>query len=270
MLKLVYAEHYDQHVDEIERCALFRAWPEQVLLALVLKMLTDKLTKLLSLRLMATALAGEVDLLTADLHRLRDAIAAGVNGDRTVFTIQAIAAWSRMISLFRTGRMPADPDAYEVISPTSIGQLAQEMNVQAAGFGELGIALAVLEHGRQRGLWALGRPAGPALTAGAIESVATWPGAAPRPIFFARSAEIVLSLEQQGAFSENTIVIHSDAAWHQMLQMLQAGTDSVRVRSRAPGRTGKVGTRHVSIASMVETEADVTKFRARFLSEVTL
>jgi SIR2-like domain len=149
MLKVVYGDRYNQHMDDIERCAHFRAWPEQVLLALVLKMLTDKLSELVRLRLMATALADNVDLLTTDLRGLRDTIAAKVNADRTAFTIQAIAAWSRTISLFRAGLMPTNPDAYEVISAIPIGQLAQDMNVQAAGFGELGVALAVLEHGRE-------------------------------------------------------------------------------------------------------------------------
>ena len=44
------------------------------------------------------------------------------------------------------------------------------MNVQAAGFGELGIALALLEHGREGGLWALSLPGDAALTAGALRN----------------------------------------------------------------------------------------------------
>ena len=84
-----------------------RSWPEQVLLALVLKMLTDKLGALLGLRLAGTALAGQVSIVTADLHRLRDTIAGQVGADRTDFANRAIAVWSRMISLFRTGLPPA-------------------------------------------------------------------------------------------------------------------------------------------------------------------
>ena len=81
MLKMVYAEKYNQFVDEIEGSAHLRSWPEQVLLALVLKMLTDELSTLLSLRLAETALASEVNLMTADLHRLRDAVAGQVAAD---------------------------------------------------------------------------------------------------------------------------------------------------------------------------------------------
>ncbi len=268
MLKTVYTVKYNEHVDDIERSALLRAWPEQVLLALVLKMLTDKLSKLLSLRLVATALAGDADLLTADLHRLRDAIAAEVNGDRTNFTTEAIATWSRMISLFRTGLIPANPDAYQVINAAPVGQLASDLNVQAAGFGELAIALAVLEHGRDRGLWELARPASSELASGAIVSVATWPGAGTRAIFFARSAAIALDLKQRGAFAnDNTIVIHADDLWH---QMRPDRIDSPRTRSRAPGRTGRVRIRHVSIASLLSDESDVASLRERFIRETTL
>ena len=173
-----------------------------------------------------------------------------------------------MISLFRTGLIPTNADGYEVISTTPVGQLAGDMNVRAAGFGELGIALALFEHGRNGGLWALTPPAGPALAEGVIASVASWPGAAPRAIFLARSAAIALDLEKRGAFANgNTIVIHADDVWH---RMRSSGTDSARTRSRAPGRTGKVGTRHVSIAHMLDTETDVASLRTRFISEVTL
>jgi hypothetical protein len=267
MLKMVYATKYNEFVDDIEGSAHLRSWPEQVLLALVLKLLADKLSTLLSLRLAGTALAGEVQLVAADLHRLRDAIASEVGADRTGFATQAIALWSRMISLFRTGLAPTNADGYEVISTAPVGQLAGDMNVRAASFGELGIALALLEHGRNGGLWGLSQPGGAALTEGAIASVASWPGAAPRAIFLTRSAAIALDLEKRGAFAnDNTIVIHADDVWH---SMRASGTDTARTRSRAPGRTGKVGTRHVSITHMLNTETDVAGLRTRFISEVT-
>ncbi len=53
--------------------------------------------------------------MTADLHRLRDTIAGQVGADCTDFANRAIAAWSRMISLFRIGLLPKNADAYEVI-----------------------------------------------------------------------------------------------------------------------------------------------------------
>jgi hypothetical protein len=268
MLKVVYAAKYNEYVDDIEASAHLRSWPEQVLLALVLKMVVDKLIALLDLRLTGTTFAAEISAVTADLRRLRDTIAGQVGNDRTDFANRAIAAWSRTISLFRTGVLATRADAYEAISRIPVGQLAGDMNVRAAGFGELGVALSLLEHGRYGGLWTLSPPADSVLTAGAMASVGSWPGAASRPIFLVRSASVALDLEKRGAFaSHNAIVIHADEVWY---QMRSAAADSARTRSRAPGRTGRVGTRHVSISAILGAEADVAQLRKRFISEVTL
>ncbi|RWI36073.1 SIR2 family protein [Mesorhizobium sp.] len=268
MLKMVYASAYNEFVDEIESGAHLRSWAEQVLLALILKLLADKLGILSSLRLAGTAFAGETEHVIAGLHRLRDAIAGTVGDERTDFATHAIAVWSRMISLFRNGHLPAKPDAYEVISTTPVGQLAGDMNVRAAGFGEMAIALSLLEHGQNAKLWELRPPVETALGAGAIVSTGSWPGAPSRAIFLARSAGVALDLQKHGAFAnENTVVIHADNVWQ---QMFPNNVDSARVRSRPPGRTGKVGTRHVSIAQMLDTEADFTSLKTRFVNEVTL
>ncbi|RUV80113.1 hypothetical protein EOA88_23170 [Mesorhizobium sp. M5C.F.Ca.IN.020.14.1.1] len=142
------------------------------------------------------------------------------------------------------------------------------MNVRAAGFGEMAIALSLLEHGQNAKLWELRPPVETALGAGAIVSTGSWPGAPSRAIFLARSAGVALDLQKHGAFAnENTVVIHADNVWQ---QMFPNNVDSARVRSRPPGRTGKVGTRHVSIAQMLDTEADFTSLKTRFVNEVTL
>jgi hypothetical protein len=87
-------------------------------------------------------------------------------------------------------------------------------------------------------------------------------------VFSRACAAIALDLEKRGAFANgNAIVIHADDVWH---RMRSSGTDSARTRSRAPGRTGKVGTRHVSIAHMLNAETDIAGLRTRFISEVTL
>jgi hypothetical protein len=268
MLKTVYADSYNDFIADIEISAHLRSWAEQVLLALVLKLLTDKLCRLLSLRLSGTALAGEVDQLTKALHRMRDTVASAAVGDRTAFANQAIAIWSRIVCLFRSGQLPAKPDAYEVISGGPVGQLANDQNVQAACFGELGVALALLEHGCGAKLWSLAPSADLPLAAGAISILASWPSAAQRAIFLVRSAAIALDLEKRGAFaSDNTIVIHADDVWQ---QMRSSGLSNARRPRRAPGRTGEVQTRHVSIKHMLQTEADVAGLRRRFIAEMTL
>lgn len=267
MLKTVYADAYNDHIDEIEGSALFRAWGEQVLLALVLRLIADKLAALMRCRLEGNAMAVGADELIASLTQLRNAVAVGAVGDRTAFAKAAIAVWSRMVSLFRAGRLPIRSNAYELISGGPVGQLQHDHNARAAGFGELGIALALLQHGEANGLWRLTGPSDGELVSGALTSTATWDGAQPRIVFFVRSAGVALDLKKQGAFSnDNAIVIHADDAWHQ----LQAGAMTARRPKRAPGRTGSTGTLHVSVTQLLESEADVAGLRKRFISEVTL
>jgi len=96
----------------------------------------------------------------------------------------------------------------------------------------------------------------------------SWDGATSRPIFLARSVSVVLDLEKKGAFSkDNVVVVHADDVWQ---KVLQAGTTSARSPTSAPGRTGKLQTRHVSIENMLDSESDVDGLRQKFINEVTL
>jgi hypothetical protein len=268
MLKTVYADAYNDNIADIEGSAHLRAWGEQVLLALVLKLIADKLTELMRCSLSGKPAAAGGDFLADSLRCLRDAIAGQATGDRTAFANAAITLWSRMISLFRTGHLPARSSAYESISAGPVARIAHDANARAASFGELGIALALLSDGQTKGLWTLSGPASDDLTSGALTSTATWAGAPPRTIFFVRSAGTALDLKKRGAFAnDNTIVIHSDDAWH---QLQPSGTVTARTPKRPPGRTGSPTTLHVSIAQLLDTEPDVGALRKRFAAEVTL
>jgi hypothetical protein len=250
MLKTVYAGTYNNHIAEIESAAHLRAWAEQVLLALVLKLLADKLTVLLHSRLDGTALAPAHDLSSA-LKSLRDSIANLAVGDRTAFANDAIAGWSLALSLFRTGALPSHPEAYQVLSNARPKQIAEDENAKAAGLPEFGIALALLEQGRREHLWDLSLPASHDLLSGAVTTTATWTGATARPVFLVRSASVAIALQKAGAFAnDNAVVIHADSIWQ---ETHATGIDSARQPKRAPGRTGKIENRHLSIAHLIET-----------------
>jgi hypothetical protein len=268
ILKTVYADAYNDNIPDIEGSAHLKAWGEQVLLALVLKLIADKLVVLMRLSVEGKPIAASADEMASSLKRLRDAIAVRATGDRTAFANAAIALWSRIISLFRTGELPAAPTAYQLISGSSPSQLAHDANARAASFGELAVALALLADGQTDGLWQLSGPTNAGLPAGALTSTATWASAQPRTIFFVRTAKVALDLQKRGAFAnDNTIVIHADDAWH---QLQQPGTPSPRRPKRSPGRTGGPTTLHVSITQLAEAEPDIAALRKRFSSEVTL
>lgn len=269
MLKTTYAGTYNDAIDEIEASAHLKAWGEQVLLALVLRVVGAKLSELVRLVLATRPIAAESNVLTDALVALRDQVAALAIDDRTDFAEKAISVWSRLISLFRTGFLPAAPNAYEVLSSGSPRHLADDQNARAAAFGELGIALALLQRGQNEGRWTLRLPDDANLSSGALSAIASWDGATARTIFFARTAGVAIDLKKQGAFAnDNTIVIHADDAWHQMTQ--NSGSGSARTQSRAPGRIGSVETRHVSIAQILNAETDVIGLHSQFVAGIAL
>ena len=94
-----------------------RAWAEQVLIALVLKVLTDKLARLMQGVLEASGLGSLLGDLETSLLALRDFVASLAVPDRTSFVNLAVTFWSRILSIFRSGKPPSNPQAYEVISP---------------------------------------------------------------------------------------------------------------------------------------------------------
>lgn len=268
MLKTVYAGSYNDHIADIERSAHLRAWAEQVLLALALKLIGDKLAVLVSAKLEATPLSPASTGLSDALTSLRDLVAGQAEGDRTAFADRAIAIWSRALCLFRNGSLQRNAAAYEVLSASRPKQLAGDENAKATGLAQFGIALALLEQGRRDGRWTLSDPVSPSLSSGALTATGTWTGATGRPVFLVRSAGVAIALQQAGAFAnDNAVVIHADGAWQ---NLLGAPSRGARSPSRAPGRKGVLQTRHVSIDQLVETAPDGVALQDHFVREVAL
>lgn len=269
MLQTVYAANYNNAIADIESSALLEAWGEQVLIALVFKVLGAKFTAMIDLALEGRPLAADRAPLVAALERLRDSIAANAVGDRTAFVETAIGYWSRTISLFRTGALPARAEGYEILTSGPVDGIAQDQNARIACFGELGLALSLLQQGIEDERWTLAPPNDDELASGAISGTGTWDGAQPRPIFFARTAGVAIALQKSGAFAnDNAIVIHADETWH-LMQEASVG-DSPRKVSRSPGRTGTIGTHHVSLARLLETETSAAGLVGSFVSDLSL
>ncbi|WP_342148091.1 SIR2 family protein [Methylorubrum sp. SB2] len=268
MLKTVYAGSYNDHIVDIERSAHLRAWAEQVLLALVLRLIGDKLAVLVKVRLEATPLSASSGVLADALTSLRDLVAGLAEGDRTAFANRAIAVWSRALCLFRNGSLQRDPAAYEVLSASRPKQLAADENAKATGLAQFAIAMALLERGRRDGRWTLSDPVSLDLDSGALTATGAWTGATGRPVFLVRSAGIAIALEKAGAFAnDNTVVIHADGAWQDLAGALSGGA---RSPSRPPGRSGAAQTLHVSIDRLVETAPDGVALQDHFVREVAL
>jgi hypothetical protein len=272
VLRLSYGDAYNVDPAAVDEATLLRAWGEKVLIALVLKLLCDKLAGLMELGLTALGKRSIADVLEPLLKTLQDDIAelavpAPGDSDRTAFVNQAIALWSRMLSLFRSGALPVNADAYQTLSNSTPNLIAADQNAQAMGLGRLGVALSLLQYGRAAGLWELRRSVSNDLTSGAMTARASRPDAKDRPLFVVKSATDAIALKSHGAFvNDNAIVIHADDTWH---QMVGGGASARRVRA-APGRTGYVGDTHVSLGDLLARSGDAATLQREFVAEMML
>ena len=272
VLRLSYGDAYNANPAAAHEATLLRAWGEKALIALVLRLLADKLTRLMELALTALGKGPMADALEPLLKALRNdisdlAVPAPGALNRTAFVNRAIALWSRMVSLFRIGALPANPDAYETLSNSTPNLIAADQNAQAMGLGHLGVALSLLQYGRAAGLWELRHPASDDLMSGAMTARASRPDGMDRPLFVVKSATEAIALKSNGAFAnDNAIVVHADNAW---LRMAGGGTSARRVRT-APGRTGRVGETHVSLGDLLARCGDAVTLQQEFVVEMML
>jgi hypothetical protein len=272
VLRLVYGNAYNDNSTAIHVGTHLRAWAEQVLIALVLKLLAEKLSRLMEQALTVSGKGAMAPELTMLLKSLRNAVAGlaipnPAEGSRTSVTDRGIAIWSRLLSFFRMGALPARPDAYEVLSQSTPDLIAFEPNAIASGLGHLAISLSLLQHGHDQDHWALAAPTTTDVTAGAFSAVGIRTGAGPRPVFLVRSATEAIALESAGAFAnDNAVVIHADDVWERFVRI---GSGARRVRG-SPGRTGRVSTLHVSLGAMLSRCATSEDLQREFLSEVIL
>lgn len=271
VLRIVYGDAYNDNMADINQASHMRAWGEQVLVALVLKMIADKLTCLMALSLHADGRQAISDELASSLNVLRDlladhAVVDAADQSRTPVVNQGIALWSRVLCIFRTGTLQRDATAYETISAFGPRMLAADPNALSNNLGRFAVTLAMLQHGRSAGRWSLKGPGSDELVDGAATMTASRPGAEPRPLFLVKSASESIRLEADGAYAnDNAVVIHADDTWQRTM-----ARGSSRRPTGAPGRTGVVGTTHVSVGDLLQRTANIDELHAAFAAEVLL
>lgn len=268
MLKSVYRGNYNTDIAGIKASALLQAWPEQVLLALVLRLVANKLDAFLRKHLEGSLLELQAHELSASLCNLRNSAAEAATGDRTAFTYAAIASWTKLLAIFRSGSLPQHPAAYSAINDNVVPLAANDENAVAAGFGALATTLALLQAGVDKNQWTIA-PSGLPLGDGALTGIGDYPGAAPAAMFLVRGAAEAIKLHKAGSLSGDAIVIHGDDLWTMMHSGGPVAGPSARSRKRAPGRTGKV-TRHVCLKQLMESSGTVDELHDRFAKALSL
>lgn len=270
VLKICYGDAYNDNIEDIEKATHLRAWGEQVLIALSLNVVTEKLRLLMRLSLeqvgkpaIGVALEPNLESLRNDLAEL--AVTDPVAESRTDAVNRGVFLWSRLLSLYRVGRLPQDPDAYEILTPLRLNLIAVDPNARAMGLGQLGIALCLLQYGRKAGRWTLTGPLSQGITSGAITGRASHPDAVDRPIFFVRSDSEAIALKSQGAFvNDHAIIIRAEARGP------NGSTKSARRPGGGYGRSGKMSLTYLSIDLLVGHCDDAMTLQDAFTAEMIL
>jgi hypothetical protein len=236
-LRLVYRESYDANAADILAGAHLRAWPEQVLIVLLLQLTFHKLDYLLNDWVASIGTDDFNAELSVSLKSCRDFIADSATDNRQAFFDQAHLTWPRLLSLYRKGSVPNSAGTYEAISATSLSQLPGDQLARDSHLGQLALTLCLVNYGRTQGLWTLLPAQSEEIAGGSFSVNGTWDGAEPRPVFIIKSVSEAILLEEDGAFQgEGAIVVHADNLWPQ----LRRGGGSVRSPRSSPGRNASV------------------------------
>lgn len=262
LLKCVYRDSYDAHGPEIERGALLPAFGKQVFLALIFHLLASKFIALLDAVRWPTLPVADRQKLAAGLVTLRNRVAAEADTDRLAFIQTFIQWWSRALGLFRDGATPAVGSTYQPLGPWALHEMAGDPGINSSGLPEFAASLGLLGDGVTDGEWNLVLPPEDE-GRGAFRIVFPDDPARGADIYFAGNAGAAVNLISSGAIAadnHDVVIVHSDYAF----------TGSARSSSAAPGRTGHVTTRHVSIRELLAEVSDLANFRKRFREEAVL
>lgn len=267
VLKLVYGDSYDANAADINACAHLRAWPEQVLIALVLQLIFHKLEYLMNEWIAGVGKADFAVDLSISLKACRDYIAGAATGDRQAFFNQAQVTWPRLLALYRRGAAPNSAGAYEAVSATSLSQLVGDELAREAQLGKLALGLCLLNHGRTEGLWTLLPALRNEIEGGSLTVTGTWVGAEPRPLFIVKSVSEAIRLEKDGAFEgKGAIVIHADNLWPR----LRPDGGSARSPRSSPGRNASVRTTHISLEDLLDKCNNLQNLNTEFVAEASI
>lgn len=260
LLGNVYKEQFDG-VDraEIKKSAHLRAFAKPLLLALVLWVYGAKLQRLSRL--------GPFDLIQEmanwvdeGIVLLRDEIASSNCGAHAEFADQLITQVSRAKRLFLCGDDPKDETRYEPVTPIPVTQMTPGVEWETGGAPEAAVAAAIIGHGAGAGDWTL-VAADPSDDKSGI--VAIKKGERSDRIFVLASPQAEVELFQSGRVDDgddDAVLIHAQPLYERMQ----------RTPKSAPGRTGEVVPRRVSVRHLVSTAAAPDELMEAFKLEAGL
>lgn len=259
LLQNVYRATYTPaNRQQIYEGAVIRAYAKALLVALVLHLLCSKLRRLIDLLPPALPMADR-ERLKEGVITLRDWFADQADADRLGFVKSLVQHSGRAIGLFRDGADGRVPRRYNPVTSMPLHQIAADPNLPASGLREAAAAVGLIGLGVGQGAWSLAD-----VDAGDAQNGVTRlrAGSGTVDVFFAANGHAALLLRLNGHVVDaaEAIVIHS-------AKIVRAKARSPR---GAPGRTGRVGVREVSMAELLEEAANGNEVLQRFREEVAV
>jgi hypothetical protein len=235
-----------------------QAYAKPLLVALVLHVLCTKIKRLIDLAAGPIGVA-ERQPLRDGVVTLRNQLAACVEPDALAFINALIDKNGRAMQLFRNGNLVHAAGRYQPLTCESIANMSWNPDLPASGLREMAVAAGILGTGVTRGDWTIDTPASNDARDGMIRVTTL---SAVSKVFLTSGPYTALQLRQEGHVvdADEPIVI-------QGLKLVPAMTRSPR---SAPGRTGRIVAREVSMASLLEAAGSFDELFQRFREELAI
>ena len=174
---------------------------------------------------------------------MRTQLAEADTGDHLDFTKALISGVSRTKRLFLSGRNDLNASRYEPLTGVPVPQMNQNAETETNGIAEAAVATAAIAHGAASGDWSLCSN-DPSCDRSGITQIVK--GGRTDRVFVLSNADAEIALFDSGAVDdddEDAILIHARPVNDRL----------ARSPNRAPGRTGAVGLRRLSMSSLLAT-----------------
>ncbi|MGX5844968.1 SIR2 family protein [Mesorhizobium sp. ArgA1] len=259
LLRNVYPQTYTAATrDQINEQSLVKAYANPLLLALVLSVIADKM------QVMVGTVPGAIDpaartALQQGVVALRDYLATLDTGDRLQFLRKFVDHTSRIMTMFRDGAAGVAPRRYNPLTSLPLHQIAADQTLPSSGFPEIAVFAGLLGLGLRDGTWTLAEsdPGDPA--SGAVK-VAT--ASASTKLVLAANGRSAIRLQQNGHIDDN-----EDAV---LVYSAEKPPPMPRSPRSAPGRTGVLGLREVSIYDLLQHATGAADLLQQFRSEAAI
>lgn len=259
LLKNVYPQTYTAAArDQINEQSLVKAYANPLLLALVLSVIADKM------QVMVGTVQGALDpaartALQQGVVALRDYLATLDTGDRLQFLRKFVDHTSRTMTMFRDGAAGVAPRRYNPLTSLPLHQIAADQTLPSSGFPEIAVFAGLLGLGLRNGTWTLAE-SDPGDPASGVVKVAT--ASASTKLVLAANGRSAIRLQQNGHIDDN-----EDAV---LVYSAEKPPPMPRSPRSAPGRTGVLGLREVSIYDLLQHATSAADLMQQFRSEAAI